>query len=1026
MKCFTKISLVVLSCFTLARSQDLNQFVNDLLGKTTAETTNVNANPTEINDQYTPEDIRKYTKFLINVINGDNQPAPVTTTTTTALPQPTTPASNLLAEVRDISTELDQIKERKVDEIYELVDILKNVSSRLEVLEDTVENLAKQEQEPEQNNTIPNTVPDNGVVDLDNAEIDTDGAAAEPVTDNDLKYVTLFNELNKQNEEKIASMQESQIKILGEIKELLANNNKAAAAEPAVEPIVNVDGDAKAVVEVTDANLSSEVNAAPAPETTEESIKEQLAIEDEEFNKLYDDIKQNISDYKKALSRKVSADEQFTLAAVIRDKSKTIKQYINKLTSLAKTEDQKAKVKEINDKYDNAESDQIEIANNDEQVVNDEAAAKESVEGAKNIVTVDHMKKIINNVAASTTNEEQVEEVRRILKEIQLDDVETKAEEAEAENADLNALVGDALQKVASNTVNEEQVEDVRDFIKTIEANQAAEAQAQAQAENVDVDALVNDALQKVASNTVNEEQVEEVREFIKSIEANKILDDNLKKDEVVRNLIFNIASSTTNEEQVKQVQRIIEKMQLYNKFAEDTQQEQEDNLAFGLRMAEEIQKSPEQITEDLKDMLVNLVNNAKTDEDAANIANIIDQIKKHDELIKEAAEQETGDIKVPNVEAYVVDLDNGNSNEIYLKEEYDFPDNAQPAFEVPIVESVPKIELEIDDTEKSGNGKGVLILGALGVIALAGAGYTYRSKAKKMNDEFPFSDSNLPFSNSMNGLVVDKHFLFNKKNSIPMPEHIVNNDGVIRPSQPSWATSMLMDENNKKGLKEKNLQMTEDPEELLDEQLREIQNKEKVIVKPNTSVVINIDENGVTTKEPTETPKKSKKVKKPKLRRSMGSMTLDKKAKEGKDETSEKKSKKHKKDKARKTKSMFVENKKNDEELLDEELERSLNTSFILDVPPNLFEEMENEKNKKLLNAEKPKVPKRISSCVSLEANIDKATFEKAKMEKAKVEKAKVEKANNEMSDCPFTDEFTKEIMEDYNKKFVEMEKEN
>lgn len=1023
MKCFTKISLVVLSCFTLAKSQDLNQFVNDLLGKSSAEVAGVNANPTEINNEYTPEDIRKYTKFLINVINGDNQPAQIITTTTTSLPQPTTPASNLLEEVRDLTTELDQIKERKVDEIYEIVDILKNVSSRLETLEDTVENLTKQEQEPE----IPNTIPDNGVVDLDNAEIDVD--AAEPVKDDNLKYVTIFNELNKQNEEKIASMQESQIKILGEIKDLLAANNKAAAAEPVEEPVVNVNGDAKAVVEVTEANLSSEVNAAPAPETTEESIKEQLALEDEEFNKLYDDIKQNINDYKKALSRKVSADEQFTLAAVIRDKSKTIKQYINKLTSLAKTEDQKAKVKEINDKYDNAESDQIEIANNDEQVVNDEAAAKESVEGAKNIVTVDHMKKIINNVAASTTNEEQVEEVRRILKEIQLDDVETKAEnEAQAENVDINELVGDALEKVASNTVNEEQVEDVREFIKTIEANQAAEANAEAEnAGNVDVDALVNDALQKVAANTVNEEQVEEVREFIKSIEANKILDDNLKKDEVVKNLIFNIASSTTNDEQVKQVQRIIEKMQLFDKFAEDNQQEQEDNLAFGLRMAEEIQKSPEEITNDLKDMLVNLVNNAKTDEDAANIANIIDQIKKHDELIKEAAEEESGDIKVPNAEAYVIDLGNGDSNEIYLKEDYDFLDNAKPEEPavngVPIVESVPKIELEIDDTEESGNGKGVLILGALGVIALAGAGYTYRSKAKKMNDEFPFSDSNLPFSNSMNGLVVDKHFLFNKKNSIPMPEHIVSNDAVIRPSQPSWATSMLMDENNKKGLKEKNLQMTEDPEELLDEQLREIQNKEKVIVKPNTpAVVINIDENGVTTKEPTEAPKKSKKVKKPKLRRSMGSMTLDKKAKEGKEEASDKKSKKHKKDKVRKTKSMFVESKK-DDEVLDEELERSLNTSFILDVPPNLFEEMENEKNKKLLNVEKPKVPKRISSCVSIETNIDKAIFEKAKAEKAKVEKVNNEK---EMSDCPFTDEFTKEIMEDYNKKFVEMEKEN
>ena len=36
--------------------------------------------------------------------------------------------------------------------------------------------------------------------------------------------------------------------------------------------------------------------------------------------------------------------------------------------------------------------------------------------------------------------------------------------------------------------------------------------------------------------------------------------------------------------------------------------------------------------------------------------------------------------------------------------------------------------------------------------------------------------------------------------------------------------------------------------------------------------------------------------------------------------------------------------------EELDEELERSLNTSFILDVPSMLFEEKENEKTKKLV----------------------------------------------------------------------------
>jgi len=971
MKCFTKISLVVLSCLSLtkgvaAENNDnaVTNFFNDFFAKnepSAVKVADVTANPTEIDDQYTPEDIRKYTKFLLNVISGD-APQPEVTTTTTAVAEPTTPASDLLGEIKDISAELDQIKERRVDEIDELIDIIKNVSTRLETLEDAVENLTKQEPA--------DTVPDTKDVDLSNAEVDTD-APISPITETDLKYAAIFNALNKENEEKIAEMQENQIKLLEDIKGLLTNNN-VAAVEPTVEPVVNVnDVDTKAVV---DANVSSEVNAAPAPETNEETIKDKLNSEDQEFQGIYEDVIQNIEDYKNAVSQNVSADEQFTQAAVIRDKSKTIKQYINKLASLANTEDQKNKLKEVNDKYDSVENDHIELVNDD--VVNDEAAAKESIEGAKNIVSIDHIKKIINNVAASTTNEEQVDEVRRIIKEIQLND------EAEVE----------------------------------IEASEES-------TENVDVDALIGDALFKVASNAVTEDQVEEVREFIKAIEAKKAVDDDRKQDEVVRKLIYDIAANTSNEEQVKQVQRIIEKVQLYNKFTEEElDQESKDNLAFGLKMAEEIQKSPDQITQDLKDLLVGLVNNAQTDEDAANIANIINQIKQHDELIKQAeAENESGDIKLPNVEAYEIELDNGTTNEVFLREDYEFLPPAQPVDTVEPVEpteqvetteqaeatestendeeAVPLLDLELDDTEEEGHGKSILVIGALGVIALAGAGYTYRSRARKMNDEFPFSDSNLPFSNSMNGLVVDKHFLFNRKNSLPKPEHIVNNDAVIRPAQPSWATSVLMDENNKKGLKE-NVQMTQDPEKLLDEQLREIENKEKVIVKSNVpSVVINIDNEGVSAKEAKETPKpKSKKVKKPKLRRSMGSLSLDKKVKEGR-EITEKKSKKHqKKEKNRKTKSMFVERKKEDVEL-DEELERSINNSFLLEVPPLLFDqEVEKEKNKTVLSNEKPAVPKRISSYITVD----------------------------EKSDCPFTEEFTKEIMEDYNKKFVEMEKEN
>jgi len=734
-------------------------------------------------------------------------------------------------------------------------------------------------------------------------------------------------------------MQQNEIKLLEEIKNLLSNNNNVA-------PVVNVDNTKAVVDKEVVVNSNEEVNAAPAPETTEESMKEQINTENELFNQLYTDLKKDIEDYKDVVSESsenVESDEQFTQAAMIRDKTKSIKQYINKLASLAKNEDQKNKLKEINDQFDSVESSHIEKVNNDEEITKDEENAKETAEESKNaedlknIVSIDNVKKIINKVASSTTNEEQVEDVQRIIKEIQLN----------------------------------EQAEDVQ--------------------EQQDDMASVEAALYKVAANTQNEEQVEAVRQFIKKIEANKILESNLKKDEQFRKLIFTIAANTTTPEQVKQVQRILSKIQLYNKFAEDTQQEREDNIAFGQEMAEEIVKSPEEISNDLKNLLVNLVNNAKTEEDAANVANIITQIKKHDALIKEAEQQkqESEYVKVKNVKSYMIENDDGTVNEVYLREGDDVQSEppAEQVVEAPVVEAEePVVHINLEEDVEEGNGKGIFILGALGVVALAGVGYSYRSKAKKLSDEFPFSDSNLPFSSSMNGLVVDKEFLYGKT-EIAKPDHIINNDAVIRPAQPSWATSVLMDENNKKGLKE-TIPMIEDPEELLDEQLNKIQKKEKVIVKSNLpTVVINIDENNATTKELPEVPKPKVEVKKPKLRRSIGSISLDKKVKEDREaiEKKNRKSKKHqKKEKVQKA--------KKEEEELDEETELSLNTSFILDAPSLLFDE-EQEKSMKILLDDKPVVPKRISSCVT---------------------------------DCPFTDDFAKELMEDYNKKFGEMEKEN
>ncbi|ORX52238.1 hypothetical protein BCR36DRAFT_582738 [Piromyces finnis] len=925
MKCFTKISLVVLSLFSLSKGAfgqtnnnnvDLNSLFSNIIGNNDVQSTKVagvTANPTEIDDEYTQEDFRKFTKFLLNAV----------TPTKNVVASPTTPASDLLGEIKDLSAELDQIKERRVNEIDELIDIIKNVSSRLENLENTVE------QKLSEKEANVDTVVDSKEVDLNNAEVDNINQVISPINEADIKYAAIYKALNQKNEDRIAEMQQNEIKLLEEIKGLIANNNN--------NNVVLDKG--KAVVDKEIIVNTEEVNSAPPPETTEESMKEQINAEGEVFDQLYQDLNKDIDEYKKVVLQKsenVNSDEQFTKAAMIRDKTKSIKQYINKLASLAKNEEQKNKLKEINDKFDGVENVHIEKVNNDEEIVKDEIAAKETAEEAKNtntddlknVVSIDNVKKVIDKIASSTTNEQQVGEVQRIIKEIQLNEqIQLQNEKTLAENEDDS----------------------------------------------------VENALFKAASNTMNEEQVEEVRKFIKAIEANAILDSNLKKDEVIKKLIYDISANTTNEEQVKKVQRILEKIEIYNKFAEDTQQEREDNLAFGQEMAAEIVKTPDEISNDLKNLLVSLVENAKTEEEASNVANIIAQIKNHDKLIKEAekTKEAESDIKIPNVESYIIEKEDGTTSEIFLREDYEFI----PPSKIPVGKQSVKIDLEDDEEQSNG---GMYILGALGVIAIAGAGFTYRSKAKKLNDEFPFSDSNLPFSSSMNGLVVDKEFLYGKT-EIAKPDNIINNDAVIRPSQPSWATSVLMDENNKKGLKE-NITMIEDPEELLDEQLNKIQSKEKVIVKSSLpSVVITIDEDNVTTKEVPEVPKQ--KVKKPKLRRSIGSISLDKKIKEDREGAAEKK----KSRKSKRHQKKEIPRKIKEEEELDEETEISINTSFMLEDPSSLFDE--EEKTKKVLLEEKPKVPKRISSYVT---------------------------------ECPFTDDFAKELMEDYNKKFGEMEKEN
>jgi len=493
MKCFTKISLVLLSCFSLTKGAaisndssniDLSSFFANLLDQNqTPATNNVQevtkvaavANPNEIDDTYTQDDIRKYTKFLLNFVNTKNEVVqqPTATTTTTTAVAETTSATRVLNEIKDISSELDQIKERRVGEIDELIDIIKNVSQRLDTLEDTVEqSLAKQEAV---------NADDTKEVDV----VESKDQTITPINENDLKYAALFNAFNKKNEEKITSMQENEIELLQEIKELLTNNNKANAN-------VKVD-DGKYIVDAT------------------EEVKPQ------------------------------------------------------------------------------AEAENANVAPSSSEETTD---TTEKVENP-NVISIDHLKKIINKIASGTTNEKQVDEVQRLIKEIQLN----------------------------------EQAESV---------------------EQVNEKDPVEDALFKVSSNTVNDEQVEEVRKFIKSIEAKEIVDDNLKKDEVIRKLIYDISANTTNEEQVDQVQNIIEKIQLYNKLDEDqNQQPQQENEQQENEVADEIVKSPEEIHNDLKILLVNLVDNAKTEEEANNIANIFAQIKKHNKIIKENEEKDT-DAKNP------------------------------------------------------------------------------------------------------------------------------------------------------------------------------------------------------------------------------------------------------------------------------------------------------------------------------------------------------------------------------------------
>ncbi|KAG4084030.1 hypothetical protein H8356DRAFT_1089061 [Neocallimastix lanati (nom. inval.)] len=1145
MKCFTKISLVLLSCFSLTKGAaisndssniDLSSFFANLLDQNqTPATNNVQevtkvaavANPNEIDDTYTQDDIRKYTKFLLNFVNTKNEVVqqPTATTTTTTAVAETTSATRVLNEIKDISSELDQIKERRVGEIDELIDIIKNVSQRLDTLEDTVEqSLAKQEAV---------NADDTKEVDV----VESKDQTITPINENDLKYAALFNAFNKKNEEKITSMQENEIELLQEIKELLTNNNKANAN-------VKVD-DGKYIVDATEEvkPQAEAENANVAPSSSEETTDTTEKVENPNVISI-DHLKKIINKIASGTTNEKQVDE------------------VQRLIKEIQLNEQAESVEQVNEK-DPVEDALFKVSSN---TVNDEQVEEvrkfiKSIE-AKEIVD-DNLKKdevirkLIYDISANTTNEEQVDQVQNIIEKIQLynklDEVQNQQPQQENEQQenevadeivkspeeihnDLKILLvnlvdnakteeeannianifaqikkhnkiikeneekdtdaknpeeikndlNDLLESLVNNAKTDEEADEVANIFTQIEKHDELIKEEEEKTENAKGPEIIHNDFRGLLDNLVNnaktDEEADEVANIFTQIEKHDEVikekeekDEDAKSPEDIRNdllsLLENLVSNATTEEEADNVANIFAQIKKHDALIKEKEQQDEnakspeeisndlrnllDNLVSNATTEEEADnvtniiaqirkhdelikekeeqnentKSPEEVTNDLKNLLENLINNAKTEDEAADVANIISQIKKHDKLIKEKSDA-SNYIKVPHVETYMVDLDDGSSNQIYLKEN---EENVIEAAEIVEEKKNPPVlvvdlEAEIEEEKNRANRKkGLYVLGAFGVIALAGYGYTYRSKAKKLNDEFPFSDSNLPFSNSMNGLVVDKNFLF-RKNSIPKPENIINNDAVIRPSQPSWATSMLMDENNKKGLKENSIQMTEDPEQLLDEQLREIENKGKVLVKPNvtspstssSSVVITIEDDKVST-EVNEGQKQKQKQKRdakvPKLRRSMSHISLDKKIKEdrGDKDSTDKKSRKKRKHlkKARKTKSLCIEKKIVEEKEDELDKEASLNTSFILDAPSLLFNENESidttttEKvNKKGLNlrAEKPKVPKRISSCLP--------------------ENSDVLPVLNEKDESQFSQEFAKELMDDYNKKFGEMDK--
>jgi len=1149
MKCFTKISLVLLSCFSLTKGAvipndnsniDLSSFFANLLDqKQTPVTNNVQevnkvavvANPNEIDDTYTQDDIRKYTKFLLNFVNTKNEVVqqPTATTTTTAVAE-TTSAAKVLSDIKDLSNELDQIKERRVDEIDELIDIIKNVSQRLDTLEDTVEqSLAKQEAA-------------NAETANDDAKevevVESKDQTISPINENDLKYAAIFNAFNKKNEEKIASMQESEIELLQEIKELLSNN-KANANVVKVDDgksMVDATEEVKPQAEAENANVapsSSEetaetteksenpnvisinhlkkiINKVASGTTNEKQVDEvQRLIKEIQLNEQAESIEQvyekdPVEDALFKVSSNTVNDEQveevrkfiksIEAKAIVDDnlkKDEIIKKLIYDISANTTNEEQVDQVQNIIEKIqlynklDESQNQNQEQQESEDNVASGQEVADEIVKSPEDIHN--DLKILLVNLVGNAKTEEEANNVANIITQIKKHDElikenKEKNEEAKSPEAISNDL-SDLLDSLVNNAKTDEEADEVANIFTQIEKHD--ELVKEEEEKNEDAkgpEAIHNDfrgLLDNLVNNAKTDEEADEVANIFTQIEKHDELikekeekDEEAKTPEEIRNdllnLLDNLVNNATTEEEADNVANIFAQIKKHDALIKEKEEKDEnakspeeisndlsdlldnlvnnavteddannvtniiaqikkhDELIKEKEEQDEATKKPEEITNDLKILLENLINNAKTEDEAADVANIITQIKKHDKLIKEKNDA-ANFVKVPHVETYMIDLDDGSSNQIYLKE------NEENVIEAPEPQEkknppvlVVDLEAEIEE-EKSRNNrrKGLYVLGAFGVIALAG--YSYRSKAKKLNDEFPFSDSNLPFSNSMNGLVVDKNFLL-RKNSIPKPENIINNDAVIRPSQPSWATSMLMDENNKKGLKENSIQMTEDPEQLLDEQLREIENKEKVLVKPNvtssapsSSVVITIEDDKASS-EVTEGQKQKQKQKRdvkkvPKLRRSMSHISLDKKIKEdrGDEDSSDKKGRKKRKHhkKSRKTKSLCIEKKivEEKEDELEKEKEFSLNTSFILDAPSLLFDETENtdtttEKvNKKNLNlsAEKPKVPKRISSC--LPENND------------------ILPALNEEDESQFSQEFAKELMDDYNKKFDEMD---